>query len=368
MTRTRSSNSRLFVITALLLGGFLSPAAKAFAEPGAEPDVSTANSQAAPRNVNHNVKEEIRLANDYLTGHGVAQDFGESAYWFEKAAETGDAQAQEQIGYFYEAGIGVRRDLERAAHWYELAASSGSVTANVSLGTLYFWGTGVRKDRELALQLFSRAAAKGSGLAACYLGDMYYLGAGVPQDKAAGEKWYEKGAELHNAQAEFDLGLLFFDREGHAHDPRRAAALLRESAAAGYVPAMYSLGALLVRNPNLANSADEAMVLLNDSAKAGHWQSSLLLGVLAREGMGVPLDSSAAYYHFRVAALQGGDAAVKMLGADMRRLSTILAPDERASLDQKAENWFGQHRNMLEFVSKEGGGSCKVFRICTGRP
>ena len=35
----------------------------------------------------------------------------------------------------------------------------------------------------------------------------------------------------------------------------------------------------------------------------------MLLGILARDGNGVPKDSKAAYYHFRVACLQGGDEA-----------------------------------------------------------
>jgi len=352
---SRRSGSRQFALTALLVGGFLSLTAGAIAAPLGEPDIPTMKSAPEARTV----EQEIKLANDYFVGHGVVQDFGQSAYWFERAAGAGDAQAQMQIGYFYEAGIGVPKDLERAAHWYQIAASNGSATAKVSLGTLYFWGTGVQEDRQLAAQLYRQAAAKGSGLAAYYLGDMYYSGAGVAQDEAAGERWYEKGAEMHNAQAEYDLGLLFFDRVEHAHDVRRAAVLLRESADADYVPAMYSLGLLLLKNPNLAKSTDVATVLLERSAKAGIWKSSLLLGVLARDGRGVPADASAAYYHFRVATLQGGDDAKNLLEADIRRLMLSLGPEQTALLDSEAESWYGQHRNVLEFVYRGGNDRAK---------
>ena len=37
-----------------------------------------------------------------------------AAYWYEKAAGHGNPQAQNQIGYFYQAGIGVARDPKRA--------------------------------------------------------------------------------------------------------------------------------------------------------------------------------------------------------------------------------------------------------------
>jgi len=355
MMRTRSGKSRRFesrqfALTAVLLGGLLSLTASAIAAPIAAPDIPTIKSAPEPRTV----EQEIKLANDYFTGRGVAQDFGQSAYWFEKAAGAGDAQAQMQTGYFYEAGIGVPKDLERAAHWYQLAASGGLATAKVNLGILYFWGTGVAKNEQLAAELFREGAAKGSGLAACYLGDMYFSGSGVRQDKAAGEQWFVKGAEMHDAQAEYNLGLLFFDRVDHAHDLRKAAVLLRESADAGYVPAKYSLAVLLLRNPNLAKSDGEATALLNESANAGIWKSSMLLGVLARDGKGVPLDASAAYYHFRVATLQGGDEAKNLLAADIGRLLPGLSPEQTALLDSAAKSWYGQHRNLLEFVYKGG--------------
>jgi hypothetical protein len=159
---------------------------------------------------------------------------------------------------------------------------------------------------------------------------------------------------MHNPQAEYALGMLLFDRQDHVHDLPRAATLLRESAATGDVPAMFALGLLLARNPALAKSSGEATALLNDAANAGIWKSSMILGVLARDGNSVPLDPAAAYYHFRVAALQGGTEAENLLQADIRKLSSGLNPDQMPSLDSKAENWYQQHRIVLEFVSKGG--------------
>jgi TPR repeat protein len=80
----------------------------------------------------------------------------------------------------------------------------------------------------------------------------------------------------------------------------------------------------------------------------------MILGVLARDGNGIPQDSSAAYYHFRAAALQGGDHAKELLEKDMRVLAVRLGPVQAAALDSQAENWVQQHQIVLEFVYKAG--------------
>jgi hypothetical protein len=324
---------------------------KIMASPVAEPDIpSTTTIAPEPRNVD----QQIKLAGDYLAGRGTAQNLKLAAYWYEKAAGAGDPQAELQIGYFYEAGIGVAKDPARAAHWYQLAASGGLIRAKVNLAVAYLWGTGVPTNKKLALKLLNEAAADGSGLAACYLGDFYAFGIGVPVDQAAAERWYRKGAGLHDPLAEFDLGTLLSFGPNHTHDLSAAASFFRESAASGYVPAMHSLGLLLIRNPALARSPGEATDLLNHAANAGNWRSSMLLGVLARDGNGVPKDSKAAYYHFRVACLQGGDEAKKLLATDLQLLSAKLGSFQAQTVESEAEQWFTKHHFVLAFVDREG--------------
>ncbi len=350
MLRILGSDHRQLAFSALVLCGVLLLAANVSATPNGEPDVSSPKATPEPRSIG----QEIKLADDYFAGRGVRQDFEQSAYWFEKAANAGDPEAQMEMGYLYQAGIGVTRDLVRAANWYQLAASNGLVGAKVNLAIVYLWGTGVNKDEQLAVQLMHEAASAGSALAACYLGDMYYRGVGVPQDKGAGEKWYRKAAKLHDPRAEYELGLLLFDAKDHAHDLRAAESFFRDSVAAGDVPAMYSLGLLLARNPGLAKSSQEPAALLNDAADAGIWKASMILGALERDGKGAPVDDSAAYYHFRVAVLQGGPAAEKLVENDLQNLSAKLGPGQSAALDSRAEDWYQRHHFVLLFVYKEG--------------
>jgi uncharacterized protein len=320
MTLARNSYHCALVLAAAACCVLLFAPASVAAAPG--PDTST---RVAPEA--RSVVEQVKLANDYLAGHGVKQDLKVAAYWYEKAAAAGDPGAELEIGYFYETGTGVEKNSERAVHWYQLAASNGILDAKVDLGIVYLWGIGVPKDQGLAFALLNEAAAHGSGRADCFLGDLYAFGMGVPQDSSKAEQWYRKGARLHDPIAELDLALKLMHAEGNQQDLQTATKLLRVSAAAGYVPAKHALGLLLVRNPNLANSPVEAAEQLNEAADAGNWRSSVLLGVLARDGNADPRDDEAAYYHFRVAILQGGEDANKLLANDLRLLSANLGTD-----------------------------------------
>lgn len=310
----------------------------------------TAGADAANMKHPPSIAQEVNLANKYLFGQGVARDSKAAEYWLQKAAGAGDPQAQMELGYFYEAGIGAPRNMELAAHWYRLAAHAGEPEAKANLGLLYFWGEGVPQDREMAARLFREAAEKGSGKAASKLASMYAIGTGVPQDKATAEQWYAKGAKAHNPEAEYQLGLLFFDEPDHKTDLRKAEKLLRSSAESNFVPALYALGLLLARHPDLAKSPAEAAQFLQESANAGNWKSSEVLGALARDGNGVPKDLHAAYFHFRVAALQGGKEAQKELETDLKRLQATLAPTLTSALDSEAQQWYSAHHVVLEFI------------------
>jgi len=350
MKPIRSNPRRRTVLSLAAFSLLVLAASSALASPVSDVDVPATQAGFEPRTT----QEQMQLAGNYLTGHGVAQDSKRAAFWYEKAAGAGDSQAQLQIAYLYEAGIGVAKDPVRAFHWYQIAAAGGSLTAKVDVGIAYLWGEGVEKNEQAAFTIFLQAAQKGSGLAACFLGDSYHFGFGVVQDEAEAERWYLKGAKLHNPQAQYIVGARFFAGANHAHDLSLAATLLRASAQAGYVPAMYQLGLLLERNPKLAIDPGEATGLLNDAANAGSWSSSLVLGVLARDGRDAPQDASTAYFEFRVAVLEGGDEAEKLLKNDLEVLATELGADRKAEIDARAAEWHARHQAVLEFVYKQG--------------
>ena len=297
------------------------------------------------------IRDEVALADAYFMGRGVQKDLKQAAFWYEKAAGSGDPAAQNQIGYFYQVGLGVPPDEVRAAHWYQLAASGGYLDAKINLGIAYMWGAGVPRNPELAIRLIREAANKGSATGAAYLGDIYTFGVGVTKDEAIAEQWYERGAKLHNSLAAFRLGGILLAQQDHPQPLQRGVSLYREAASAGFVPAMHALGLLLVNHPELNNfHSDEALSLLNRSADAGTWRSSIILGLLSRDGKMVPQDNKAAYFHFQVALQQGGKEASELLSHDLRLVSATLDENQRHNIDQEVQAWMQKHNVELEVI------------------
>ncbi|KAJ2521202.1 hypothetical protein H4217_001538 [Coemansia sp. RSA 1939] len=75
-------------------------------------------------------REELAMAiyelgQSYRHGWGVSRNKKTAAYYFEVAADLGDADAQADLAACYEKGDGVKRDMKRAAHYYRLAHKQG---------------------------------------------------------------------------------------------------------------------------------------------------------------------------------------------------------------------------------------------------
>jgi TPR repeat protein len=58
-------------------------------------------------------------------------------------AESGDAQAQFELGRSYEDGNGTEQDDARAVEWFRKSAEQGNAQAQNSMGVMYALGRGV---------------------------------------------------------------------------------------------------------------------------------------------------------------------------------------------------------------------------------
>lgn len=76
------------------------------------------------------------LGKCYYYGRGVEEDEGEAAKLFQKAAEKGEAEAQDLLGDCYKIGRGVDKDLSKAKEWYRKAAAQGNEDSKRSLEEL----------------------------------------------------------------------------------------------------------------------------------------------------------------------------------------------------------------------------------------
>ncbi|HJJ36822.1 MAG TPA: tetratricopeptide repeat protein, partial [Methanocorpusculum sp.] len=133
-----------------------------------------------------------------------------SAYWLEKSADQGNAQAQYHLGFCYFKGEGVSQDKNIATYWWDKAkgakpSSDGPAKvedsyAEYRLADAYYNGNNCEKDIKKAVYWYNKAAqmdGPNAKMAQIRLGEIYYAGfPGVPRNLKTAEYWY-KIAALH---------------------------------------------------------------------------------------------------------------------------------------------------------------------------
>jgi uncharacterized protein YjbI with pentapeptide repeats len=126
-----------------------------------------------------------------------------------KKSESGDIDAQAELGLRYYKGRGVPQDAARAIEWWTKASIGGSVQAQNNLGALYYFGKDVRQDYTEAKKWWRLAAGQGLAVAQSSLGDMYLLGKGVAKNPAEAAKWYTIAANQGHAGSQHNLAILY---------------------------------------------------------------------------------------------------------------------------------------------------------------
>src|SRR5262249_22696709 len=92
-------------------------------------------------------------------------------------------KAQEALGELYETGhSGAPIDIAESAKWYRRAVEKGDATSATQLANLVFQGKGIPKNVPEAIQLWTFAAEHGNNSAQRNLAQMYLTGTGVPRD------------------------------------------------------------------------------------------------------------------------------------------------------------------------------------------
>ena len=68
-----------------------------------------------------NTMAQKALGKRYALGsEDVTRDLSQAVFWYTKAADKGDAEAQQYLGYAYGRGLGVPQDWVQAHMWFNL--------------------------------------------------------------------------------------------------------------------------------------------------------------------------------------------------------------------------------------------------------
>jgi hypothetical protein len=126
-------------------------AAKAYAEG----DFATALGEYKQLAQSGDAQAQFNLGNMYRKGEGAAANMGFAAGYYRQAAERGHAKAQNSLGVLYASGKGVEPNDIEAFAWFSVAANQGDPEA--------------RKNAQFARSLLSKSRiASGELLAGQY--------------------------------------------------------------------------------------------------------------------------------------------------------------------------------------------------------
>lgn len=93
---------------------------------------------------------------------GSAVSAGDEIDWLNQLAKSGDEDAQLQIGLAYRNGsYGLTPDTTKEMYWIKRAAENGNAYAEDALGSMYADGRGTEKDIANAMKWWTKAMQDG---------------------------------------------------------------------------------------------------------------------------------------------------------------------------------------------------------------
>jgi uncharacterized protein len=317
----------------------------------------------AQRAESGDAQAQFELGRAYEDGKGVAQDDARAAELFRKSADQGNAQAQNSLGVMYALGRGVQQDKEEAVRWYKKAAKQGLAEGIYNVAISYYNGEGVGADMVAAYAWMTLAQSKGDPQAAeavkrigvemknelavgkFQLALMYESGKDIPQDLARATELYRQVAAEDPAfrygAAQFRLCKMYGNGEGVAQDYAQARSWCKLAAKRGNSSAYIVLGRAAEQGLGEPIDLREAFDWYQDAAMADSREGIMLSGDLKLKS-GLHDDQKIAYYWFFIAQKW------KIPGADakLQQASTGLTNQEIVDQQKKATQWLHESRNQ----------------------
>lgn len=244
----------------------------------------------------------------------VQKDYASAFHWWHRAAESGHAMAQYQVGLCRLNGIGVAKNAEEAVAWFRKAVEQGDAQAQYQLGLCYADGNGVTKDPVTALSWFQRSAELGYALAQYKMGVCCQHGRGTDKDLPKARKWYHLASEQGNCYAQNSLAVMLEEGTAGEKDPQSAFVWFRKSAEQGYLYGLWNVGRCYADGIGTEKNIKEAVVWYHKAAELGHSSAQYQLGRCYYFGTGIEKDPENAFLWYQKAAYAGNASAQWWLG------------------------------------------------------
>jgi len=334
----------------------------------------------------------MRCGKLYLTRFSI-DNSRKSHYWYEKAAELDNRDAQYECGSNYQTGLGCTRDRKKALYWLERAAQQGHITAIKKCAEAYENGDGCEKNPGTARYWYEKLKASAEKMARShsaysspYQKDVELaekalarLGgitgtppapkakpepapaptpkpkptpAPAPQPKPAPAPAPSPAPKTAKTAEE-----LFREAvAGSQTDPEKTLKLYEQAAELGHMVSQYGLALWLIKHDN----KQKGLYWLEKSAEQGLIYAQFMLGSLYIEGKICREDKKKALYWYEKAAEQG-DSTAQLKCSDMYYMGAGCTPNHQKAfcwLEKSAEQGLKEAQFMLGSLYFTGQFSC----------
>ena len=250
----------------------------------------------------------------YAQGRGVPQDLAQAEQCFIRWAQQGDGEAKLALARRYKTGDLVPKHLGKALSWMRRAELAGLTDASER-----FYAEERAREAEMSRERerFAALLAKaeqGDAEAQNEVGLCYINGQGVERDDTQAEEWFRKAAEQWNTDAQDNLGVCYTNGWGVTRDDTRAVVWYQTAADQGNCCAQNHLANCYYYGLGVVLDYTQAAEWYRKAAEQGYADAQYNLGLCYINGEGVEQDDAQAAEWYRKAAEQGDAAAQYNLG------------------------------------------------------
>ncbi len=282
-----------------------------------------------------------------LYGYGQLKDNTLAVRYLKQAAEHGYLPAQHIMGRY---ALLEENNPEQALYWFKKAADANDIQAQMYCAAAYLYGVGTKPNSDLAKRYYI-AAARGGNSIAQYTLAQSFLETHQSANKKLGLIWLNKAVAQNNPEAQVMLGELYATGGLVDKDLVRARELAGLAIAQGYVPAIYQMGEIARQENDLPLAKEWYTKAIN----AHYLPAEIAMAKLYMQEKTPMYDLHAGFLWMLKAAQNGssdaqlslsmmykngqGVEACQQLAKEWQQEAAVTAKNTLASAQIKASQW-----------------------------